>query len=47
MVDEDASTLEDPQQFINMVTKWLNQRSDWLMVLDGKFQRVGESMAEE
>ncbi|TAQ89882.1 hypothetical protein B7494_g1819 [Chlorociboria aeruginascens] len=35
MVNEDSKSLEDPQQFINMVRKWLNHRHDWLMVLDG------------
>lgn len=32
---EDAELLNDPQQFIRMVKKWLNRRRDWLMVLDG------------
>lgn len=32
---EEAGSLDDPQQFIKMVKKWLNHRNDWLMVLDG------------
>jgi hypothetical protein len=32
---EDADALNDPQQFIRMVRKWLNHRHDWLLVLDG------------
>lgn len=32
---EEAELLNDPQQFIRMVKKWLNRRRDWLMVLDG------------
>ncbi|KAK2628803.1 hypothetical protein QTJ16_001906 [Diplocarpon rosae] len=32
---EDAGSLEDPEQFIEMVRKWLENRHDWLMVLDG------------
>jgi hypothetical protein len=32
---EDADLLNDPQQFIKMVRKWLNHRRDWLLVLDG------------
>jgi hypothetical protein len=31
----DPGSLNDPQQFIKMVKKWLNHREDWLMVLDG------------
>ncbi|PBP15673.1 LipA and NB-ARC domain-containing protein [Diplocarpon rosae] len=32
---EEAGSLEDPEQFIEMVRKWLENRHDWLMVLDG------------
>ncbi|KAK0101665.1 hypothetical protein ONS95_006823 [Cadophora gregata] len=32
---EDAASVDDPEQFIKMVRKWLNDRHDWLMVLDG------------
>jgi hypothetical protein len=35
MTNEDSKSLEDPQQFIEVVKKWLNHRHDWLMVLDG------------
>ena len=35
MANEDSKSLEDPQQFIKLVKKWLNHRHDWLMVLDG------------
>lgn len=32
---EEAGSLDDPEQFIKMVRKWLNNRHDWLIVLDG------------
>ncbi|KAH7395584.1 hypothetical protein BKA64DRAFT_643405 [Cadophora sp. MPI-SDFR-AT-0126] len=32
---EEAASLDDPEQFIKMVRKWLNDRHDWLLVLDG------------
>jgi len=32
---EDMIALQDPQQFIKMVKKWLNHREEWLLVLDG------------
>ena len=32
---EEAASLDDPEQFIQMVRKWLNDRHDWLIVLDG------------
>ncbi|PVH71185.1 hypothetical protein DL98DRAFT_540272 [Cadophora sp. DSE1049] len=32
---EEAASLDDPEQFIKMVRKWLNDRHDWLIVLDG------------
>lgn len=33
---EDATgSLDDPEEFIQMVKQWLNNRHDWLMVLDG------------
>lgn len=32
---EDVAGLQDPQQFIKMVKKWLNRRENWLLVLDG------------
>lgn len=35
MGTDDAESLNDPQQFIRKVRKWLNHRHDWLMVLDG------------
>jgi hypothetical protein len=31
----DSGCLDDSQQFIEMVKKWLNDRQNWLMVLDG------------
>jgi len=35
MVDEDFKILDENDQFIKIVTRWLNHRHDWLMVLDG------------
>ncbi|KAI6714655.1 hypothetical protein JHW43_002828 [Diplocarpon mali] len=32
---EDEGSLEDPGQFIDMVRKWLDNRHEWLLVLDG------------
>ncbi|KAL2072078.1 hypothetical protein VTL71DRAFT_11421 [Oculimacula yallundae] len=31
----EVDSSEDPEQFITMVRKWLDNRHDWLMVLDG------------
>lgn len=35
MVDEDPKVLDNHDQFVKLVKKWLNHRSDWLLILDG------------
>ncbi|KAK3942073.1 protein SERAC1 [Diplogelasinospora grovesii] len=32
---EDAEQLRDPKRIVDLVRKWLNSQTDWLMVLDG------------
>ncbi|KAB8292912.1 hypothetical protein EYC80_007277 [Monilinia laxa] len=35
MVNEDPRVLDNPDQFVKLVKKWLNHRSHWLLILDG------------
>ncbi|KAJ8063490.1 hypothetical protein OCU04_007366 [Sclerotinia nivalis] len=35
MVNEDPKVLDNPDQFIKLVRKWLNHRHHWLLILDG------------
>ncbi|ATZ47658.1 hypothetical protein BCIN_02g09140 [Botrytis cinerea B05.10] len=35
MVNEDPKVLDNPDQFIKLVKKWLNHRHHWLLILDG------------
>ncbi|RAL59989.1 hypothetical protein DID88_000615 [Monilinia fructigena] len=35
MVNEDPKVLDNPDQFVKLVKKWLNHRSHWLLILDG------------
>ncbi|QSZ31178.1 hypothetical protein DSL72_000741 [Monilinia vaccinii-corymbosi] len=35
MVNEDPKVLDNPDQFVKLVKKWLNHRRDWLLILDG------------
>ncbi|PQE24937.1 and NB-ARC domain-containing protein [Rutstroemia sp. NJR-2017a WRK4] len=35
MANEDPKILDNPDQFIKLVKKWLNHRHDWLLVFDG------------
>ncbi|KAM3081757.1 hypothetical protein ACMFMG_005203 [Clarireedia jacksonii] len=35
MANEDPKILDNPDQFIKLVKKWLNHRNNWLLVFDG------------